>query len=655
MTSQKASSMAKMIVKKKGMAPVRLGLAGAAVWAITCGLAVSQARAEVLTDELSALLQNHPNIRSKTKTVSSFGEAERAARSGYLPTAVISGDTGPEYVDSPARRQTEGRAFMKGRESATLTVTQKLFDGFNTDSQVDVTRAQQDSAEADLRATRQATLAEGVSAYIEVMKQTRLIALSRENERKVQEQLNLEDERVRKGSGMASDVLAAKQRLQVAKERRVNYEGEFETSSSKYNQVFGHAPDVAAMVEPPLPMDLIPTSLDEVLEIAQKENPTIENAARKISISESRIRTSEAGYYPTLDLVGKSDYENDKNATIGVRRDWSLLLQAKWELFSGFKTDAQVAQATWDHSASKDDHLQTSRKTLEQARTSWHKLQTSKRRIGLLENAANIAEEVWEAVRKKQEAGKATVQDVLDEETRINDARINYTLAYYDRYQASFDLLVAMGRLEVENLLRAKPTAGMMPSMAGLRTAPVAEPVAEKKTAAVVTAPPPPAPKPVAAAVQAPPPSPPPALRAAAPEAPLPRLMATAPPQAPAPVPPPFTTATSALPDGSPNAMIQRVNSLMGPTASEPAFAPPASAPAVVPPPVSKVSPQAITTRVKTLMGPVESQPAYAPAFEAVSEPVATGISLPDGSPNAMVQRIGGLMNDSGSSSVLRR
>ncbi|MBI2235654.1 MAG: TolC family outer membrane protein [Magnetospirillum sp.] len=570
----------------------RRGVGGVASCALALVLAATGVVAETLTDELTSLVQNHPNIRSKAKTVSSFGEAERAARSGYLPTATISGDTGPEYVDSPARRSTEGRAFYKGRESATLQVTQKLFDGYNTDSQVDTTRAQQDSAEADLRATRQAALSEGITAYIEVMKQTRLIALARENERKVQEQLSLEDERVRKGSGMASDVLAAKQRLQIAKERRVNYEGEFETSSSKYNQVFGHSPDVAAMVEPPLPMDLIPTTLEEVLTIAQKENPTIDNASRKIAINQAKIRTSEAGYYPTLDLVGKSDYENDKNATIGVRRDWSVLLQAKWELFSGFKTEAQVAQATWDHSASKDDHLQTSRKTLEQARTAWHKLQTAKQRIGLLENAANIAEEVFEAVKKKREAGKATVQDVLDEETRTNDARINYTIAYYDRYQPAFDLLVAMGRLEVENMLRAKPAAAnpaMMPALTAIRTVPAAAEIA-------------PAPR-----------SPAPAARTASPEPPLPRLMAA------------------------------------------PSWSAPARTPEVSPGQLPDTSPNAMTEQIKTLMRPVTSEPAYPAAPEAAPVEAAPTPALPDGSPNAMVQRIGVLMDESGHSSIIRR
>ncbi|WP_242442718.1 TolC family protein [Magnetospirillum sp. 15-1] len=212
-----------------------------------------------------------------------------------------------------------------------------------------------------------------------------------------------------------------------------------------------------ALSDPPLPLDLIPETIDQSLDVAEKDNPILESATNTIDLTSDKRNLAEAGYWPTLDLVGKADYEHGKNATVGVRRDWSLMLVASWELFSGFKTDATVAQASWDHGASKDNRFHTSRKIAEQARTAWHKLQTARQRLDLLENAAVLAEEVWAATMKKREAGKATVTEVLDEETRINEARINYTGAYYDMYQASYELLTAMGRLEVDNLSRAKP------------------------------------------------------------------------------------------------------------------------------------------------------------------------------------------------------
>ncbi|WP_254432433.1 TolC family outer membrane protein [Magnetospirillum sp. SS-4] len=420
-----------------------------------------------LDEEMRDLVANHPQIQAKAKAVNSAEEAIRGARGDYLPSAKLSGDQGHEYIDSPDRRLTQGKAFFDKRHTSSLTVTQKLFDGFKTSAAVDAARTSHEISGSDLRSTRQTTLLEGAIAYLEILRQTKLVALSRENERKVTEQLNLEDERVQKGAGIASDVLAAKQRLQIAKERRVNYEGAFQAAVARYTQVFGHSPDVASLTDPPLPMDLIPETVEDSLDTAERENPSLFSATRTIDLTDDKRRVAEAGYWPTLDLVGKADYENGKNAVIGSRRDWSVLLVANWELFSGFKTDAAVAQASWDHAASKDNRAYTSRKISEAVRIAWHKLQTARQRLDLLENAAILAEEVWEAQRKKREAGKATVQEVLDEETKINEARIAYTGAYYDMYQAAYELLSGMGRLEVESLARATPASAPNLSPAG--------------------------------------------------------------------------------------------------------------------------------------------------------------------------------------------
>ena len=108
-----------------------------------------------------------------------------------------------------------------------------------------------------------------------VLQQKRLIEMSRLNETNIQNQLNLEDERVQRGSGIAVDVLQAKSRLQLAKERRVNFEGALENAVSTYIQVFDHAPEISEMLDPIPPLEILPASLEEALETALKNNPAL--------------------------------------------------------------------------------------------------------------------------------------------------------------------------------------------------------------------------------------------------------------------------------------------------------------------------------------------------------------------------------------------
>ena len=431
------------------------------LWLVALGLSALPAcvQAQALSEELQGLLSSHPQINAKIKAIDSATFGVDAASAGYLPTVKVTGDGGPSYTEDVDRQIAQGKPFMRGTtDQGAIVVTQHLFDGFATSAAVGQANVTRDVSKSELRVTRQSVLLEATNAYLNVLRWSHLIQLATSNVHNVQDQLNLEDERISKGAGMGLDALTAKQQLQTAKEARVRYEGELRTALANYIQVYGHAPLLTKMVEPDAPLELLTDNMDDALQTAQHNNPSIESARLSIDLSAERKRAAEAGYMPSLDLVGSSDYMHDKNAETGQRKDWSVLLVASWEIFSGWKTDAQVAQASSDHGAAMDTHLYTIRKTDELVRTKWEKLTTAKERIGLLENAASLAEEVLAATRKLHAAGKETIFNVMDAENRLNDARINYAQAYYDLLSASFELLGAMGQLEVGAVERSQAT-----------------------------------------------------------------------------------------------------------------------------------------------------------------------------------------------------
>lgn len=92
-------------------------------------------------------------------------------------------------------------------------------------------------------------------------------------------------------------------------------------------------------------------------------------------------------------------------------------------------------------------------------------LTTAKQRLSLLENAVNLANEVWEARKKMREAGKETIIDVLDAESDITNAQINYVVASYDLRVAAYSLVHATGQLEADVLDRRSPANGSAPSI----------------------------------------------------------------------------------------------------------------------------------------------------------------------------------------------
>ena len=421
-----------------------------AVVAVAAVCAAGWASAAPLEAELSGLVADNPQIKSNQAQLAAAGQGVRASFAPLLPSLDVSGGYGYESISLPAYRATPDGPFEAGANSWSVTLKENVYDGGRALANRAGAKLTRDATAFGLTSVRQNVLLAGTTAYINVLKQRELVDLSGQNEGNIRKQLNLEDERVRRGSGIAVDVLQAKSRLQISLERLVANRGAYQDAQSRYMQVFGHLPDPANMTLPPPPESQLPKSVDEAVDVALRENPTIIANAKRIDITAAQKRSVEAEYQPSVDIVLQAKYEHDFNGAPGVRRDQTAKLQVTWNLFNGLGTSARAAQSAYDYEARSQDLLDVKRKTEEQTRMAWQALQTTRERLALLENAVNIASEVFESRKKLRESGKETVINVLDAENEVYSARINYTSAMHDARTAAYQLLFAIGRLELE-------------------------------------------------------------------------------------------------------------------------------------------------------------------------------------------------------------
>jgi adhesin transport system outer membrane protein len=424
------------------------GWAGlAAAWLVAAPPALGQTEQE----ELRMLLTAHPRLKAEVNNVAAADEGIRRARAGYLPSAALTGDSGREVIDDPITRG-RGETSELTREKITLSVTQNLFNGFGTQERKGWAEAQHDVAVETQEAARQSLLLEGITAYYAVLRQERLVEVAQQNENTIQQQLQLEDERVQRGAGIAVDVLLAKTRLQLAKERRVQLQGSLKEAAARYVQVFDHEPKIDQMVEPNLKLDMVPESFDVAVDSAYDKNPVLRGSNRQIDVAERNRGIAASDYYPTVDLVGRLNWENNVDALEGVRRDWAVLVRLNWQLFNGFATDAAVAAAAYSRAAAMDTYGYNRRKVIEDLRIAWEQLATARERVRLLDNAVAIAEEVFVARRRLRDAGRETAINVLDAQSEVFAARLNYLAAVYDVQIASFRVLFVMGILTPETV-----------------------------------------------------------------------------------------------------------------------------------------------------------------------------------------------------------
>ena len=420
--------------------------------------AAGMASAETLEQALATIVERHPQVQAARKAMEAAERGVDEAFAAYLPRLTARGDAGPERTDSPSRRATGQEPFNAAANRSTLTLTQNLFDGGRRDAGHEAAQFSREVAGHAYNATLQGTLFEGISAYHDVLRNARLSDLARTNEATIRRQLELEDERVRRGSGVGVDVLLAKARLQLAKEQRVAFEGRLRDARSVFSQVFDRPPVAEEMVEPVPPSRLLPAQLDQAIAVAVGENPQVLSRDRQVDVAKREVSAATSDYYPRLDLVGRLNYEDEVDGVPGVRHDQGVFLQVTWELFSGFSTQARRAQALARHGERLQNLGHAKRKIMEEVRLAWSALETARERVELLANAVNIAGEVFDARRRLRETARESAINVLDAETELYQARINFVNASYDARVASYRVLVAMGRLTPE--LLELPTTG---------------------------------------------------------------------------------------------------------------------------------------------------------------------------------------------------
>lgn len=443
----------------------RVKIAGIQVTFLTCGLILSGlgpamlgsgASARPLQSELQHLLATHPQIKAAEKEVKAAGQGIRAARAGYLPKVSLSGDIGQEYIDSPSRRSTQGKDFFDTRKSTTLTVTQNLFDGFGTSSNEQIAKLSKDVSADSLHITRQSILFDGIRSYLNLLKQSRLLDIAKTNERTLQTQLDLESARVERGSGLAVDVLQAKSRLQLARERIVSLLGDLREAHSVYLELYNRPATPPQMTVPPIPRDALPETMEGAISIASGESPVLRLSKTGVEIASEFRTTEKSTFWPRIDLVGQGSWEEDVDGISGIRREGQVTVRAVWEIFDGFLTPARSARASINYSAALDRRRNVDRDVENRVRQSWSKYITSGEQRELLENAINIASEVFEARKKLRQAGRESVINVLDAENELNSARLRFTDATFNHILAAYRVLFQTGRLTPDTLDLAK-------------------------------------------------------------------------------------------------------------------------------------------------------------------------------------------------------
>ena len=426
---------------------------GAQFWAVfvlavagTCGI---PAQATDLPDMLRELLNEHDRIAASRQNLVAATERLEESFRVYYPDIALTTFVGRE----DRRNSNADDTTLTGREM-NITITQRLLDFGVSESTVNLAKYRLRRAEALVEQTEEQVLLEALAAYIDLARTARVVEFSIESVDNINRQANLEDARVKRGGGFSTDVLQAQTQLVGARARSVLAEGDLELAENRFISVFGYeAETIPTGDEVVVPADLLPSSLEEALVIAQENNAQIIVTRLDEDISKETSSGTESDVlFPEIDIVGEQVWSNDVDGVQDLQTESIIRLQMTYEFDVGLTARNTIRAAEADAKASGFGRADVLRQVEESVRDAWVQLRITRQNAELLEEQAILAERFLELAREERKAGRRSLIDVLAGETALNNAQSDAISARLNVKVAALALLAAMGTLDLDTV-----------------------------------------------------------------------------------------------------------------------------------------------------------------------------------------------------------
>lgn len=400
--------------------------------------------AETLESALARAYGNNPSLNAQRANVRATDENVARAKSGYRPQINASADVGRTWSEVTIPGDGTRRNALTPR-GVGVQIDQSIFNGFRTQNSVRQAESSVLSARETLNNTEQNTLFDAAAAYMNVLRDTAILDLQRNNVEVIDEQLRQTRDRFNVGEVTRTDVAQAESRLALARSQASLAEANLRASIAQYRQIVGVEPRQLA---PGRPLDrLLPRSVDAALQIALNEHPAIKAAQHGVDVAELQVKIEQGALAPQLGVSGSVSQRYDSQVADDRRLTASVVAQLTVPIYDGGQAYASTRQAkeTVGQRRLEADSIR------DQVRaaiiSSWGQLEAARAQIEAAQAQVDAAETALSGVREEARVGQRTTLDVLNAQQELLNARVNLITAQRDRVVASYAVVQAMGRL----------------------------------------------------------------------------------------------------------------------------------------------------------------------------------------------------------------
>jgi adhesin transport system outer membrane protein len=301
---------------------------------------------------VSAALVTNPAVVSAYYDFEAAREGQRSAEGGFYPSVDLDADYAWEERETPLNDFGDYE-----RDSVRFSVTQLLFDGFQTRDRARSLGYEKLSRYYDVHGAAQSIAFDASVAYSNTVLYQDLVKFAGENFDVHKAVYSKIQERAAAGRDEGVNLDQAKSRLALAESNLLTERTNLYDTISEFQRIVGALPgDNLPM--PVLPNGVMPGLRNDALKAAYNSSPEINRTIEEVRAAREALNATRGPMYPRLDLR----YRNEQESNIdGFRGDYDLQaveLVFTYNLFRGGSDSARRREFSNRYYSAVEDRKQ---------------------------------------------------------------------------------------------------------------------------------------------------------------------------------------------------------------------------------------------------------------------------------------------------------
>lgn len=405
-------------------------------------------RAEVYTlDEcIRIALKNNWSVKAQEEMISESEFARDGAKSGFYPELSMNYSY-TRVGDEP----TVGDIVVGDKNTFQWkgTIKQNIFTGYAVTSTYELAELGIDESKAALELEKLDLALRVKEGYFDILKADKSVDVAKSAVESLESHSALAKSFYETGMTPINDMLKAEVELANAQHDYIKAQNEATLARASFNVLLSRRDDESFDVVDILAYTPETPDFNTNLERALKERPEIKSINIMDEQVDQQITLAKSKYYPeadfTFDYIKAGDTPLVNGSDFQDANSWQATVGVTWTFWDWDKTKSSVRQ-----NESHKKQLSQIRKTIEdnvrlELKKAILDLKEAEQKIPTAKKAVDQAEENLRVSEERYKVQATTSTEVLDAQTLLSQARMNYYSALYDHNLAKARLLRAIG------------------------------------------------------------------------------------------------------------------------------------------------------------------------------------------------------------------